>query len=266
MMLPDLGSLLGFSTEKIEKGDFILLSDRNADASFLINHFLSLYLRAGCKVCFLGLVQSFSHYSAVALRLGVNLVQAREQGQLVFLEGLKDSVSQLLQQGPNSEACPMGFLRGSQTDLRSLFRFVQRSVGGAGEWSPSILLVDDMSVLLSLGVSVGAILDFSHYCRTTVCHQLQGNMVMLVRVGEEEDDEEGPELLLKALTHQCSLALSVQGLPTGYCRDIHGQVEVRWKERGAGPGGALTQKKLLQYKVHDKGVSFFARGTSSAVL
>lgn len=42
---------------------------------------------------------------------GVNLVQAREQGQLVFLEGLKDSVGQLLQQGPDSEAYPMGFLR-----------------------------------------------------------------------------------------------------------------------------------------------------------
>lgn len=53
-------------------------------------------------------------------------------------------------------------------------------------------------------------------------------MVMLVRCGGEEEDDggddEGSEWLLKGLTHQCSLTLQVQGLPTGYCRDIHGQV------------------------------------------
>lgn len=44
--------------------------------------------------------------------------------------------------------------------------------------------------------------------------------------GEQEDegDDEGSENLVKGLTHQCSLALRVQGLPTGFCRDIHGQV------------------------------------------
>lgn len=48
---------------------------------------------------------------------------------------------------------------------------------------------------------------------------------------EEEGDEEGPENLLKGLTHQCSIALHVQGLPTGFCRDIHGQVCVCvWSE------------------------------------
>ena len=56
----------------------------------------------------------------------------------------------------------------------------------------------------------------------------QGNMVMLLRCdGEGEEtvgDDEGLEWLLKGLTHQCSLSLHVQGLPTGYCRDIHGQV------------------------------------------
>ena len=53
---------------------------------------------------------------------------------------------------------------------------------------------------------------------------------MLIRCdgGEPEDegDDEGPENLVKGLTHQCSLALRVQGLPTGFCRDIHGQVRV----------------------------------------
>lgn len=45
--------------------------------------------------------------------------------------------------------------------------------------------------------------------------------------GEEEEDDgddESSERLLKGLTHQCSLTLHVQGLPTGFCRDIHGQV------------------------------------------
>jgi len=55
-------------------------------------------------------------------------------------------------------------------------------------------------------------------------------VVMLARCdGEEEEDDgddEGSERLLRGLTHQCSLTLHVQGLPTGYCRDIHGQVSV----------------------------------------
>ena len=56
-------------------------------------------------------------------------------------------------------------------------------------------------------------------------------MVMLVRCeGEDEEevdnDEESSERLMRGLTHQCSLTLNVQGLSTGYCKDIHGQV--RW--------------------------------------
>lgn len=49
-------------------------------------------------------------------------------------------------------------------------------------------------------------------------------MAILVRCEEEDVDDEGSNLLQKGLIHQCSLALHVEGLPTGYCRDIHGQV------------------------------------------
>ncbi|XP_071381030.1 elongator complex protein 6 isoform X1 [Centroberyx affinis] len=284
-MFTELNSILNTSPDSFTQGEFILVSDRQTDASFLIHHFLSFYLRARCRVCFLGLVQSFSHYSAVSQRLGVSLAQAKEKGQLVFLEGLKESLSILLPKESNTEIQAVDFLRDPAVGLRSLYEFVRASVSGPGaeegeeggeggeggggeEWGPPVLLVDDLSVLLSLGVSVGAALDFSHYCRASVCSQLQGNMVMLVRCdGEEEEDdgdEEGPERLLKGLTHQCSLTLQVQGLPTGYCRDIHGQVEVCWRRRQG--DGRQAQKKLFQYKVHDKGASFFARGTSSAVL
>ncbi|XP_070822607.1 elongator complex protein 6 [Chaetodon trifascialis] len=277
-MFTELNSILNTSPDSFTQGEFILVSDRRSDASFLIHHFLSLYLRARCKVCFLGLVQSFNHYSAVSQRLGVSLAQAKEKGQLVYLEGLKESLSVLIPRESNTGSQAMDFLRDPSVGLRSLYEFVRSSMcstGGGGEqadgaeeWGPPVLLVDDLSVLLSLGVSVGAVLDFSHYCRAAVCSQLQGNVVMLARCdGEEEEDDgddEGSERLLKGLTHQCSLTLHVQGLPTGFCRDIHGQVEVCWRRRQG--DGQYTQKKLFQYKVHDKGASFFAPGTSSAVL
>ncbi|KPP65227.1 elongator complex protein 6-like [Scleropages formosus] len=265
-MFPELNSILSISPENIPQGQFVVLSDRSGDASFLIHHFLSLYLRAGCKVCFLGLVQSFSHYSAIAQRLGISLPQARERGQLVFLEGLKESLGELLLEDVGPGEGPLDFLRCPQSDLRSLFAFVRRSVSKGVEWGPPVLLVDDVSVLLSLGVTVGALQDFSHYCKAALCRELKGNMVMLVRVEEDEEEEQSSELLLKALSHQCSLALHVQGLSTGYCKDIHGQVEVCWRGGAAPTAGFQQQKKLFQYKVHDKGATFFARGTSSAIL
>uniref|UniRef100_A0A3P9IKG0 Elongator complex protein 6 n=2 Tax=Oryzias latipes TaxID=8090 RepID=A0A3P9IKG0_ORYLA len=275
-MFTELNSILNTSPESFTPGEFILLSDRQSDASFLIHHFLSFYLKARCKVCFVALVQSFSHYHAVSQRLGVSLTQAKEKGQLIFLEGLKESLSVFLPQEENPEHQAMSFLRDPAAGLRSLYEFVQSSVvessGGGGasaeQWGPPVLLMDDVSVLLSLGVRVGAVLDFSHYCRTTVCSQLQGNVVMLVRCdGEAEEDyadDEGSEQLMRGLTHQSCLTLHVQGLPTGYCRDIHGQVEFCWKKRQS--DGQHAPKKVFQFKVHDKGVSFFARGTSRAVL
>lgn len=272
-MFTELNSILNTSPDKISQGEVIVISERRCDASFLIHHFLSFYLRARCKVCFLGLSQSFSHYSAVSQRLGVSLSQAKQKGQLLFLEGLQESVAHFIPAEDNTGSDALDFLKDPSRGLQSLFEFVRDGLSAHvdptennEEWGPPVLLVDDLSLLLSLGVSAGAVLDFSHYCKATVCSQLQGNMVALVHCDEEEDDsdEEGGELLLRGLMHQCTLTLHVQGLPTGYCRDIHGQMEVYWRKKQ--PDGQNNLKKLFQYKVHDKGASFFARGTSSAVL
>lgn len=76
-------------------------------------------------------------------------------------------------------------------------------------------------------------------------------MVMLVRCdGEDEEDDGddgGSERLLKGLTHQCSLTLHVQGLPTGYCKDIHGQV-CAYKSNIVRPN--LVSFKAQKSKVH----------------
>lgn len=54
-----------------------------------------------------------------------------------------------------------------------LYEFVQDTLkpvdGGETPWKYPVLLVDDLSVLLSLGVGAVSVLDFMQYCRAVVC-------------------------------------------------------------------------------------------------
>ncbi|XP_068001894.1 elongator complex protein 6 [Melanerpes formicivorus] len=268
-MFAELNQLLGASPQRPDAGKFTLLRDTRADGSFLVHHFLCFYLRAGCKVCFLALLQSFSHYHSVALRLGVSLTAAREQGQLVFLEGLKSCLDLCFGEEEEEQpagARPLQFLSGSTSDLRALFDFVQTSLSAAGSdpWRAPVLLVDDLSVLLGLGASPVAVLDFIHYCRVAVCSQLKGNIVVLVHSQQDSADEEN-ELLGSCLSHHSDLILWVEGLATGFCKDVHGQIKII-KRVSLELLGQQDQAQLYQYKIQDKNVSFFAPGLSAAVL
>ncbi|XP_067834872.1 elongator complex protein 6 [Heptranchias perlo] len=268
-MFPELNNILNSTPETCEQGQGVLICDKQTDGSFLVHHFLSFYLKGGCKVCFLGLVQSFSHYSLVAQKLGVNLSAAREKGQLVFLEGLRSSLDLMLgdrQDSTPQTPSPLQFLSSPNASLQYLHEFVRISLLETSEttWKFPVLIVDDLSVLLSLGVNAVNILNFMHYCRATVCSKLKGNLVMLVHDTEDLDDDEN-NFVVKSLSHQCHLILQVEGLATGYCKDIHGQLKITWRS----PSPVKAEKnviKIFQYKIQDKNVAFFARGTSSAVL
>ncbi|XP_006893011.1 PREDICTED: elongator complex protein 6 [Elephantulus edwardii] len=266
-MFPELNNLLNTAPDRAEQGKLTLLCDAKTDGSFLVHHFLSFYLKANCKVCFVALIQSFSHYNIVGQKLGVSLTAARERGQLVFLEGLKSSVDVFFrtQEKPH----PLEFLRkATAEDLRPLYEFVKEAVkpvdSGEAAWRYPVLLLDDLSVLLGLGVGPVAILDFVQYCRATVCCQLKGNMVALVHDNGDTEDEDS-DVLLNGLSHQSHLILRAEGLATGFCRDVHGQLSILWR-RPPQPTAQREQSLTYQYKIQDKSVSFFARGLSPAIL
>ncbi|NXW75324.1 ELP6 protein, partial [Hirundo rustica] len=249
------------------QGKFTLLRDTRTDGSFLVHHFLSFYLRAGCKVCFVALLQSFSHYNIVAQKLGVSLAAAKERGQLVFLEGLKSCLDLLFgEEEQAGQPSPLQFLSGSASDLRALFDFVRVSLTPAGRdsWKGPVLLVDDLSVLLSLGAAPVAVLDFIHYCRASVCYQLKGNVVVLVHSNEDSEDEEN-ELVVNSLRHHSDLILWAEGLATGFCKDVHGQIKII-KRLSLRQAAKQDLVQIYQYKIQDRNVTFFAPGLSAAVL
>ncbi|KAM6282526.1 elongator complex protein 6 [Porphyrio hochstetteri] len=267
-MFAELNELLGASPQRPETGKFTLLRDTRTDGSFLVHHFLSFYLRAGCKVCFVALLQSFSHYNIVAKKLGVSLTAAKERGQLVFLEGLKSCLHLWFgdEEEQSEHPSPLQFISGSTSNLKALFDFIQTSLSpsGSDSWKGPVLLVDDLSVLLSLGAAPVAVLDFIHYCRVTVCSQLKGNVVVLVHSNEESEDEEN-ELVVNSLCHHSDLILWAEGLATGFCRDVHGQIKII-KRVSLELAAEQDLIQIYQYKIQDKNVTFFARGLSAAVL
>ncbi|XP_004676282.1 PREDICTED: elongator complex protein 6 isoform X1 [Condylura cristata] len=266
-MFVELNNLLNTTPDKVEQGKLTLLCDDKTDGSFLVHHFLSFYLRANCKVCFVALIQSFSHYNIVGQKLGVSLTAARARGQLVFLEGVRSSLDVFFQ--TQEELHPLQFLReASAGNLQPLYEFVQKAMkpmdSGEAVWRCPVLLVDDLSVLLSLGVGAVAVLDFIHYCRASVCSELKGNIVALVHDSGDAEDEES-DILLNGLSHQSHLILRAEGLATGFCRDVHGQLRILWR-RPPQHTAQWNRSLTYQYKIQDKSVSFFAKGMSPAVL
>ncbi|KAM4028431.1 elongator complex protein 6 [Anomaloglossus baeobatrachus] len=260
-MFPELSALLGAEPENPERRQFTLISGHKTDAGFLLHHFMSYYLKAGCRVCFVALAQSFSHYSIIGQKLGVNLGSARDRGQLTFLEGLRSYTRLLFTDSPETEADnPLRFLR-TGSDLRPLYDFITAALTpSAGEqWKCPVLIIDDVSVLLSLGVTTRQVQDFIHYCRASVCHRYQGAVVCLLQ-GDDGAEDADSERLLKSLWHQSGLVLQAEGLVTGFCKDVHGQLTITRRTQHR------HQPLIYQYKIHDKTVSFFARGLSAAVL
>ncbi|XP_012590449.1 PREDICTED: elongator complex protein 6 isoform X2 [Condylura cristata] len=198
---------------------------------------------------------------------GVSLTAARARGQLVFLEGVRSSLDVFFQ--TQEELHPLQFLReASAGNLQPLYEFVQKAMkpmdSGEAVWRCPVLLVDDLSVLLSLGVGAVAVLDFIHYCRASVCSELKGNIVALVHDSGDAEDEES-DILLNGLSHQSHLILRAEGLATGFCRDVHGQLRILWR-RPPQHTAQWNRSLTYQYKIQDKSVSFFAKGMSPAVL
>ena len=60
------------------------------------------------------------------------------------------------------------FFRTSSFTLQALYNRIQSSF--EKETKPCLLLIDDLSSLLSVGVHVQQVIDFSHYCSSLMCY------------------------------------------------------------------------------------------------
>lgn len=139
------------------------------------------------------------------------------------------------------------------------------------------VIIDDLGLFQDVGLPLQDVLHFAAECQARFCagtgDTARGTVVMLCHglASDPEEEDTGTEdtpgvdddmSLARHLRFGVDVTLAVTGLKSGYSREVHGQL-VAEKVK---PGSALPSTTVLQFKTKDNGVTFFAPGTSSAVL
>jgi len=112
--------------------------------------------------------------------------------------------------------------------VKQLFFTVKQAIEklpGYPDVSP-VVIVDDLSILTSLGCKEYDISVFFQYLRTTLCPR-GGTIVSLVHSEHNDTHAESrPGSLYRHIGHQSDVIVLVRPLKTGYCRDLSGEVSV----------------------------------------
>ncbi|XP_071959264.1 elongator complex protein 6-like isoform X2 [Antedon mediterranea] len=209
-------------------------------------------VRCACCVC---------HKHLVTI---VQLHTSLDDGQVTVIDGLQLSQETIQPANQNSETSPLACIRNSKLDLQSLLVHITTRLSKSGcDNSPVTLIIDDVSVLISLGLSVNTVLDFIQYCQVWFCGK-NGCVVLLVHDDKDTLDESNQQLHTLML-HRSTHSIECHPLPTGYSKDVHGQINIMRRELDDGRPNRNASRQF-HYKITDKTMRLFAVGTSSAVL
>ncbi|GAB6027257.1 Elongator subunit elp6 [Chamberlinius hualienensis] len=197
------------------KSSFTVVSESGyCDISFVINHLLIKHVASGHPICLVLFNHTFQHFHQIASKYGVNLLMSQQHGQLHVLESLKDMYEFLTEQKKRD----MIYENGSLRNVFSKIRAITQGLGG----SHFLLVVDDISVLINLGVSVVCITEFILNCRIITSSSAS---CLVVAVNSDEDDREKAELL-RSLKNWCDSSLEVVDLPSGHSKDVNGKAGI----------------------------------------
>lgn len=259
-MFLELNTFLDFDNKALSKRFVVTSSDDMVDHSFVLNHLLMLYLKTGRRVFQLNFVLDDAFFPSVCQKLGISLkTYAAKNAFYAFScpNLLKDFVKSSLP----SESHPFSFLTaaGGQKERLSLLQSritedLDRFLGSSEDLGEVLLMVDDVSSLLHLGLSNSEILRFVHSLRAYEPLRQRGSLVVGSKFNEHEQDPECHQLCTY-LSHLADATVDVRGLSTGHSRDISGQISVTRTTDGQRPS-----TKRMHYRLEDKGVKLFPVG------
>ena len=230
-MFPDVNNILDISPSCPPSGKSIVINERGTDGSFFLHHLISLYTHGNLNTCLVGVAQSYNHYKSVADKLGSSLNKRKETESFTFLDARREIERRVMSDTSNVSGAGDAYMSTTALDgtyLRSLYLDIKstlQQLTRLHDASAVLLLVDDLTMLLHLGIPVVDIIHFVQYLRLLVCPTLDSNGCLAVLVHQDMSVEDHDvDVLVKQLCHRADVILRVSGLESGFCRDVHGKV------------------------------------------
>ncbi|KAG8181129.1 hypothetical protein JTE90_000781 [Oedothorax gibbosus] len=253
-MSSDITSLLNLENDQKNKTFIFATKDSASDLNFFYSEILSFYLKRNYSVIIVNLAQSYSHYTHLLLKSGVNLRSLKDQEKVVIVDLMAEAGSLIKNTASESSNIFQPLISNGESVecLRPLFDSVKNAVD---KLKPKgcVILIDDINVSTTLGVSLRAVQMF-------VKHLLLIKMVgepfrfLFGSFIDECDTENG-----KVRTYLNKLAdinVHVEGLKTGYSKDTHGKITVGIKNQS----DCSCKQQTLFFKVGDKGAKLLTLG------
>lgn len=266
-MFESVKSAVGGCGVTVEDGSFILISETaKTSANGLVTHFLASGVANNHPVCFVTLHQTWGHYCNIGNKLGLNLRQHSDLGNVKVIDGLK-LLSEVLDEGVSDINHPFSFLFSvCEYPLRNFYNQIKKTVQ---PWKEDgkyfLIIIENINSVLNMGVKTKDVEIFIHYCRNLIgdCSNEKSGSLVVVTTADENDEDASH--VTKSLAHLALIHLSSQGLSTGLSREVHGDLKITTFDR-YNPHQCLPNIHQFQYKMEEKNMKLFAPGTSANLL
>ena len=265
-MFEAVKNILG-DLEADSSGFFVVSGTAITSPSPLVTHLMTTSLACNQRVCLVLLHNTFGHYCNIGSKLGFNLKQHQEQGNLKVIEGLKLFCEVFSTGTSDIDSHPFSFIQGThENQLCNLYSLVKKIVLPWKEAGEKVqIIVENVTSFLSLGVKTDEIVVFSHYCWSLVKNSSNTTSGSLVMVTTADKDDDAATQVTNSLMHMASAHISLRGLQTGSAREVHGDLRLKWFESRT-PIQCLPTTLHMQYKMEERNMKLFAPGMSANVL
>ncbi|KAK2586289.1 hypothetical protein KPH14_001542 [Odynerus spinipes] len=254
------------------RGKIVLIEEQHGcDANFLVSALISNALKKNYGLCFVLFHNTFDHYHNISMRTGYNLTALKEKGKVAVVESMKELVCNInamcmdidkkVQNSNEDNKCS------GMNVVHNLFKLLKESYNEVEKESESVLIIiDDISHLFDLGLSLRDSLYFVRYIRSLMESHSTTQLCIVAHTYEGDLQSCVPDVVCNSLKYMAHLILVVEPLKTGHSSDASGKVTVCWNIDSVRSEYHWTERMIYLYKLLDWHVKIFAPGAMTSVV
>lgn len=269
--LPDFATLLRIEQNQssgtspftdTQTTTILIAKDSSNSADFAFNSLLQNFSkqRNSVPTLLITTLNPYSHYSACAAKSGVNLRTTDKGGNIQVLNILDPLIYS--NNSKTREVITELILSSVSKLLQECKSKSKLNDGNSYSYTPVAIMIDDFSVLLSLGFDRSRVFtlisQISNFMNTHVSNLScnSSNYLVLQTLFQNSYEISSINNLVYNLVDQCDLYISIQPLKTGYSERVDGIVELTDNRLFA--DNCVGGNKSFYYKLNDRRVKLLA--------